>query len=49
MYNENAATKRQVDEIDGKVNVIVEQIKVSGTQNTPMIGNAKAIDVQIEN
>ena len=48
MYNENAATKRQVDEIDGKVNVIVEQIKSIGTQNTPIVNDAKAIDVQIE-
>ena len=29
MYSENAATKRQVDEIEGKVKVIEEQIKVS--------------------
>ena len=29
MYAENAATKRQVDEIEGKVKVIEEQIKVS--------------------
>ena len=27
MFSENAATKRQVDEIDGKVKVIEEQIK----------------------
>ena len=29
MYAENAATKRQVDEIEGKVKVIEEQIKSS--------------------
>ena len=33
MYAENAATKRQVDEIEGKVKVIEEQIKSVGTQN----------------
>ena len=32
MYAENAATKRQVDEIEGKVKVIEEQIKSVGTQ-----------------
>lgn len=48
MYKENAATKRQVDEIDGKVNVILEQIKSIGTQNAPIVNDAKAIDVQIE-
>lgn len=48
MYAENAATKRQVDEIDGKVKVIEEQIKSVGTQNAPIINDIKSIDVQIE-
>lgn len=48
MYAENAATKRQVDEMDGKVNVIEEQIKSVGTQNAPIINDLKSIDVQIE-
>ena len=37
MYAENAATKRQVDEIEGKVKVIEEQIKSVGTQNAPTV------------
>lgn len=48
MYSENAATKRQVDEIEGKVKVIEEQIKSVGTQNAPIINDLKSIDVQIE-
>jgi hypothetical protein len=28
MFTENAATKRQVDEVEGKVNVLQEQINV---------------------
>lgn len=48
MYAENAATKRQVDEIDGKVKVIEEQMKSVGTQNAPIISDLKSIDVQIE-
>ncbi len=48
MYAENAATKRQVDEIDGKVKVIEEQIKGVGTQNAPIVSDLKSIDVQIE-
>jgi len=48
MYSENAATKRQVDEIDGKVKVIQEQIKSVGTQNAPIISDLKSVDVQIE-
>lgn len=48
MYAENAATQRQVDEIDGKVKVIEEQIKSVGTQNAPITNDLKSIDVQIE-
>jgi HlyD family secretion protein len=47
MYAENAATKRQVDEIDGKVKVIEAQIKSVGTQNAPILNDLKSIDVQI--
>lgn len=48
MFTENAATKRQVDEIDGKVKVIEEQIKSVGTQNAPIANDVKAVEVQIE-
>jgi HlyD family secretion protein len=48
MFAENAATKRQVDEIIGKVNVLNEQIKSVETQNAPIINEIKSIDVQIE-
>ena len=48
MFTENAATKRQVDEIIGKVNVLKEQIKSVETQNAPIVNEVKSIDVQIE-
>ncbi|WP_269242849.1 HlyD family secretion protein [Flavobacterium limnophilum] len=48
MFAENAATKRQVDEIDGKVSVIQEQIKSVETQNAPIVNEVKSIEVQIE-
>ena len=48
MFNENAATKRQVDEIDGKVKVLQQQINSVETQNAPIINEVKSIDVQIE-
>ena len=48
MFAENAATKRQVDEINGRVSVIYQQIKGVGTQNAPIINDLKSIDVQIE-
>ncbi len=47
MFAENAATKRQVDEIIGKVNVLKEQIKSVETQNAPIVNDVKSIDVQI--
>ena len=48
MFTENAATKRQVDEINGKVKVIEEQIKGVGTQNAPIKNEANSFSVQIE-
>lgn len=48
MFSENAATKRQVDEINGKVNVLREQIKSVATQNSPIINEVQSIDIQIE-
>lgn len=48
MFAENAATKRQVDEIDGRVNVLQEQIKSVETQNAPIINEIESVDVQIQ-
>lgn len=48
MFAENAATKRQVDEINGKVNVLNEQIKSIKTQEAPISNEQKSIDVQIK-
>ena len=48
MFAENAATQRQVDEIDGKVNVINEQIKSVKTQNAPIINEVESVNIQIE-
>ena len=48
MFAENAATKRQIDEINGKVNVLNEQIKSIKTQEAPISNEQKSIDVQIE-
>jgi HlyD family secretion protein len=48
MFAENAATKRQVDEIEGKIAVIKEQIKGVQTQNAPILNEIASLDVQIE-
>jgi HlyD family secretion protein len=48
MFAENAATKRQVDEIDGRVNVLEEQIKSVETQNAPILNEIESVEVQIQ-
>ena len=48
MYAENAATKRQVDEIDGRVNVILQQIKSVQSQDEPIHNEVKSVDVQVQ-
>ena len=48
MFAENSATQRQIDEIDGKVSVLNQQIKSVETENAPIINDAKSLDVQIK-
>jgi HlyD family secretion protein len=48
MFAENAATRRQVDEVEGKANVLKEQIKSVATQNAPILNEVKSIAIQIE-
>ncbi|MBE0391567.1 HlyD family secretion protein [Flavobacterium sp. PL002] len=48
MFAEDAATKRQLDEINGKVNVLNEQIKSVKTQDAPIVNEAKSIAIQID-
>ncbi|MCO6174074.1 HlyD family efflux transporter periplasmic adaptor subunit [Flavobacterium sp. NRK F10] len=47
MFAEKAATQRQVDEIDGKVNVLNEQITNVKTQNRPIVNEVKSVAVQV--
>lgn len=48
MFNENAATQRQVDEIYGKIKVLQQQINSVETQNAPILNEVKSIEVQIK-
>lgn len=48
MYVENAATQRQLDEIEGEVSVLKKQIKSVETQNAPILKEVNSINVQIE-
>lgn len=48
MFAENAASKRQVDEIDGRESVIEQQIQSVYTQNAPILNELKSLDIQID-
>ncbi|TQO39011.1 HlyD family secretion protein [Arenibacter algicola] len=42
-----AATAKQLDDINGQINIIKEQIKSVETRNSPIINEIKSIDIQI--
>ena len=47
MFNESAATQRQLDQANSQVNVLKKQIQNVETQNSPIVNEAKAIDAKI--
>tara|TARA_R100001369_G_scaffold92747_1_gene139566 strand:+ start:272 stop:1174 length:903 start_codon:yes stop_codon:yes gene_type:complete len=42
-----AATTKQLDDINGQINIIKEQIKSVETQNSPIINEVKSIEIQV--
>lgn len=48
LIKENAATQKQLDDIQGKVRILQQQIKSVETQNAPIINEVKSIKVQME-
>ena len=48
LLKENAGTQKQLDDIDGKINVINQQIESIKIQNAPVINEIKSIDVQLK-
>jgi len=48
LIRENAGTQKQLDDINGEINVIQNQIKGVESQNSPVIDELKSIDVQLE-
>ena len=48
LIKDNAATQKQLDDINGEINVINQQILSIETQNAPIINELKNIDVQIK-
>jgi len=48
LIKENAGTQKQLDDIDGKIDVIHQQIRSIEIQNAPIVNELKSIDVQIQ-
>jgi HlyD family secretion protein len=48
LLKENAGTQKQLDDIDGKIDVLNQQIKSIEIQNLPIVNELKNIDVQIK-
>ncbi len=44
----NAGTQKQLDDVDGKIDVIKQQIRSVEIQNAPIVNELKSIDVQIK-
>ena len=48
LLKENAGTQKQLDDINGKIDVINQQIKSIEIQNLPIVNELKNIDVQLK-
>ena len=48
LLKENAGTQQQLDAINGKIDVLNQQIKSIEIQNAPVINELKSLDIQLE-
>ncbi len=48
LIKSNAGTQKQLDDINGKIDVIRQQIRSVEIQNAPIVNELKSIDVQIQ-
>ena len=48
LIKENAGTQKQLDDINGKIDMIKQQIISVETQNAPIINELKSIDIQVQ-
>ncbi|WOD42982.1 HlyD family secretion protein [Hwangdonia lutea] len=48
LIKDNAGTQKQLDDIQGEINVIKNQIRSVEIQNAPVVNELKAIDVQLK-
>ncbi len=48
MIAENAATQKQLDDINGQIDILKQQMKSVETQNAPIVNEVKGVEVQIQ-
>jgi len=48
LIKENAATQKQLDDINGQMDILKQRVKSVETQNAPIINEVKSIEVQIQ-
>ncbi len=48
LIRENAGTQKQLDDINGEINVIQKQIKSVESQNSPVINELESIEIQLK-
>lgn len=48
LIKENAATEKQLDDINGKIDILKQQMRSVETQNAPIVNEVKSIEVQIQ-
>lgn len=48
LINENAATQKQLDDINGQMDILKQQMINVETQNAPIVNEVKSIEVQIQ-
>jgi HlyD family secretion protein len=48
LIKDNAGTQKQLDDANGKIDVIIQQIRSVESQNAPVVKELKSIDVQIK-
>jgi len=48
LIKENAGTQKQLDDVQGELNVIKQQIRSIEIQNAPVVNELKSIDVQLK-
>jgi len=48
MIAENAATQKQLDDINGQIDILKQRMKSVETQNAPIVNEVKGVEVQIQ-